>query len=167
MESSDITSGLPDDYVTHGFTSLSRLNVEAQRVLEGLNQSDDAGNQYILVLNMPRAIRSQLDENKNVLQGINFRLMFDGTTALIKIVPSEPHETATSRLRDNISLSAVWLGRQFMTSYGAGRRLTGQAWLQTRESKRMIVHTTDPTAQGKSAARFGLRWLLRPAYPSP
>jgi hypothetical protein len=110
MESSDITSGLPDDYVTHGFTSLSRLNVEAQRVLEGLNQSDDAGNQYILVLNMPRAIRSQLDENKNVLQGINFRLMFDGTTALIKIVPSEPHETATSRLRDNISVSGVLAG---------------------------------------------------------
>ncbi|GIC86321.1 uncharacterized protein Aud_002689 [Aspergillus udagawae] len=28
--------------------------------------------------------------------------MFDGTTALIKIVPSHPHGFATSRLRDNI-----------------------------------------------------------------
>ncbi|PKX91341.1 uncharacterized protein P174DRAFT_461935 [Aspergillus novofumigatus IBT 16806] len=107
MESSNITSGLPDDNVTHPFTSLSRLNIEAQRVLERLNQSDDARNQYILALNLPQAIRSQPDENKNVLQGINFRLMFDGT---IKIVPSEPHETATSRLRENISLSAALAG---------------------------------------------------------
>ncbi|KAF4212562.1 hypothetical protein CNMCM8980_000769 [Aspergillus fumigatiaffinis] len=110
MESSNITSGLPEDSVTHPFTSLTRLNMEAQWVLQTLDQNDDAGNQYILVLNLPRAIRARLDENKNVLQGINFRLMFDGTTALIKIVPSEPHETATSRLRDNISVSAVLAG---------------------------------------------------------
>ncbi|GFG09900.1 hypothetical protein IFM5058_04656 [Aspergillus udagawae] len=107
MESSNITSGLPDDYVTHPFTSLSRLNIEAQRVLERLGENDDAGNQYILVLNLPRAIRSQLDENKNVLEAINFRLMFDGTTALIKIVPSHPHESATSRMRDNIFASLL------------------------------------------------------------
>ncbi|GIK05235.1 hypothetical protein Aspvir_009339 [Aspergillus viridinutans] len=110
MESSNIMSGLPDDYITHPFTSLSKLNIEAERVLERLNQNDDAGNQYILVLNLPRAIRTHLDEDKNVLQGINFRLMFDGTTALIKIVPSHPHEYATSRLRDNITFSAVLAG---------------------------------------------------------
>ena len=110
MEPSNITSGLPEDYVTHPFTSLSKLSIEAERVLERLNQNDDAGNQYILVLNLPRAIRSQLVENKNVLHGINFRLMFERTTALIKVVPSEPHETATSRLRDHITASAVLAG---------------------------------------------------------
>jgi hypothetical protein len=110
MGPSHITSGLPEDYVTHPFTSLSRLGIEAERVLERLNRNDDAGNQYILVLNLPRAIRSQLVENKNVLQGIDFRLMFERTTALIKVVPSEPHETATSRLRDHITVSAVLAG---------------------------------------------------------
>jgi hypothetical protein len=56
MEPSNITSGLPDDYVTLPFTSLSRLNIEAQRVLERLSENDDAGNQHILVLNLPRAL---------------------------------------------------------------------------------------------------------------
>ncbi|EAW17080.1 uncharacterized protein NFIA_004360 [Aspergillus fischeri NRRL 181] len=64
MEPSHIRSGPPDDCVTHFFTSLSKLKIAAQRVLERLNQNDDAGNQYILVLGLPRAIRSLLDENK-------------------------------------------------------------------------------------------------------
>jgi hypothetical protein len=128
MESLNITSGLPDDYVTHRFTSPSRLNIEAQRVLDRLSENGDAGNQYILVLNLPRAIRSQLDKNKNVLQGINFRLMFDGTTALIKIVTSHPHGFATSRLRDNI-FAALLAGTSMDDILWAGTQPTGSQWL--------------------------------------
>jgi hypothetical protein len=59
----DTRCGLPDDYVTHPFTSLKRLKIQ-QRGLE-LN----AGNQYILVLNLPRVIRTQLGVQQECLAG--------------------------------------------------------------------------------------------------
>ncbi|RHZ59397.1 uncharacterized protein CDV56_104734 [Aspergillus thermomutatus] len=104
LESSDITSGLPDNYITHPFTSLKRLKIDAQRVLERLNQNSDAGNQYNLVLNLPRAIRTQLGGDKNALEGITFRLMFEATTALIKIVPRDVYCVYLSQLWGHIPL---------------------------------------------------------------
>lgn len=107
---SNITSGLPADYVTHPFTTVTRLHREAQRLLERLHQNEEEGNQYILILNLPPSVRSQLAEERSTLPGINYRLMFDGTTALIKIIPSSAHENATSRLHDNITVLAVLAG---------------------------------------------------------
>lgn len=70
---------------------------------ERLNQNNDAGNQYILELNLPRAIRTQLGEDKNALQGIASRFMFDGITCL-------QHDTPNRRPSDNILIHSFFGG---------------------------------------------------------
>lgn len=68
---------------------------------ERLNQNNYAGNQYIPVLSLPRAIRTQLGEDKNALQGIASLFMWDGTTCL-------QHDSPTSRPGDNILIDSFF-----------------------------------------------------------
>lgn len=63
---------------------------------------NDDGNQYIVLLNIPKAVRVQLDEDKNVLDGVGFRFMFEGNVGVIKVVPSYIPNAITGRLSSSI-----------------------------------------------------------------
>jgi hypothetical protein len=46
-------------------------------------------NPFSLICNLPKPIREWLDDNyKNVLDGIPYRLMFEGNIGLVKIIPN-------------------------------------------------------------------------------
>jgi hypothetical protein len=46
-------------------------------------------NTFSLICNLPKPIREWLDDNyKNVLDGIPYRLMFEGNISLVKIIPN-------------------------------------------------------------------------------
>ncbi|OJJ46425.1 hypothetical protein ASPZODRAFT_16191 [Penicilliopsis zonata CBS 506.65] len=81
-----------------------------QNVLDNLNRNDDSGNQFIVILGIPNAVQTQLDENRNSLDGIPFRFMFDGSTGLIKIIPSYAHAAATHKFVDTITYTGAALG---------------------------------------------------------
>lgn len=63
---------------------------------------NDDGNQYIVLLNIPKAVRVQLDEDKNVLDGVGFRFMFEGNVGVIKVVPSYIPNAITGRISSSI-----------------------------------------------------------------
>ncbi|EAW12201.1 uncharacterized protein ACLA_061630 [Aspergillus clavatus NRRL 1] len=108
-EPSGIMSGLKN-YITHPFTSMDSLIPDAHNVLDCLNQHEDSGNQFILILNLPKPTLVLLDEDKNALDGVEFRFMFEGTTGFIKIVPSYTHNAITRRLALAITYGTVRAG---------------------------------------------------------
>lgn len=77
IQPTSIISGLPSGYISQSFSDLKNLQVNAEAVLDQLDANDD-GNQYILLLNMPKAVRVRLDEDKNVLDGVGFRFYVRG-----------------------------------------------------------------------------------------
>lgn len=99
-------SCLPPSYILRSFSSLRALRIDAEQVLRQLDERDD-GNQYIILLNMPKSIRVQLDENKNLLNGVGFRFMFENSAGLIKIVPSYAHDAITRRLSSSIDRLSI------------------------------------------------------------
>lgn len=103
-------SGLPDNYVMRGFSSIKALVADARAILDELERNQESGNQYLLALSIPTAIRVKLDENKSALGGIPFRLMFDGASSLVKVIPSFAHGASTRRLAENILFSSLMVG---------------------------------------------------------
>ncbi|OJJ46408.1 hypothetical protein ASPZODRAFT_1961593 [Penicilliopsis zonata CBS 506.65] len=83
------------------------LRADAQRALDELHRNNDSGNRYILLPNLPRAIRIQLDKDKNMLDGIPFRLTFEGRTGVMKIIPSYTHGVVTRRIADEILFQSM------------------------------------------------------------
>jgi hypothetical protein len=92
---------------------MTSLITAARVVLGNLNQNNDAGNQYIVVLGLPKSIRTHLNEDKNALDGIGF-FMFEDAVGLIKIVPSyahaHAHDATTSKVPDTMTIRMVGMG---------------------------------------------------------
>lgn len=101
-----IVSGLPSGYISHSFSTLKDLQTKAQQVLKQLDANGD-GNQYMLLSNLPKAVRVQLDEDKNALNGVGFRFMFEGSVGVIKIVPSYVHNAITRHLSSSIDRLSI------------------------------------------------------------
>ena len=57
-----------------------------------------------MVLDLPEFARARLDNDKDVLGGIEFRFQFDETTGVIKI-HSAAHDATTENLKDDASLA--------------------------------------------------------------
>ena len=110
VEPAGIMSGLPSGYVMRTFSNMKALIADAHAVLDKLNQNQDDGNQYLLLLSPPTSIRVRLDTDKNALDGIPFRLMFDGPSALVKVIPSFVHDASTLRLVQKILYGCFSIG---------------------------------------------------------
>lgn len=110
VEPSGIMSSLPPNYAMRSFTSMQALTADARAILGELNRNQDNGNQYLLVLSLPTAVRVHLDSDKNALDGIPFRLMFDRASALVKVIPSFEHDVSTRGLVENILFKIFILG---------------------------------------------------------
>lgn len=107
---SGVMSGLPSNHLLKSYTSMTSLITAARVVLGNLNQNNDAGNQYIVVLGLPKSIRTHLNEDKNALDGIGLRFMFEDAVGLIKIVPSYAHDATTSKVHDTMTIRMVGMG---------------------------------------------------------
>jgi len=107
---SGVMSGLPSNHLLKAYTSMTSLTTAARFVLDNLNQNNDAGNQYIVVLGLPKSIRTHLNEDKNALDGIGFRFMFEDAVGLIKIVPSYAHDATTRKVSQTMTIKMVGMG---------------------------------------------------------
>lgn len=103
-------------------------------------KNDSEANQYTLVLNLPNGVRDQLADDKNTLDGIPFRFIFEGQTGLIKIVSSYSHDAAARRFAGRIMAMCRGMGFSMKESNG---------WMGS------VFHYTSPAladaTQGKSA----------------
>lgn len=82
-------SGLPPSYILRSFSSLGALRIDAEQVLRQLDERDD-GNQNIILLKIPKPMRVQLDENKNLLNGVGFRFMFENRALVVSLAAGQP-----------------------------------------------------------------------------
>jgi hypothetical protein len=92
-------STLPDDHVTRVFSSMKRLAAAANEVFTSLNKQESS-NQWILVLGLSAATIKRLADDHRCLDGINYRFQWEGTSGLIKVVPSARHEIITAHVVD-------------------------------------------------------------------
>jgi hypothetical protein len=66
--------------------------------LESLKENGN-GNQWITVLNLSAQTIQKLDEeHDSSLGGIQYRFQWEGTTGLIKVVPSQAHDATTDKV---------------------------------------------------------------------
>lgn len=88
-----ILSDLPVGHVLHIFSSLNKVQKEAAEIFKLLNENENCdGNQWIVVLGLSqRAIEILDGERRDILGGTSFRFQLEGSTGLVKIVPSSTH----------------------------------------------------------------------------
>lgn len=89
LQLATIMSGLPPSYILRSFSSLGALRIDAEQVLRQLDERDD-GNQNIILLKIPKPMRVQLDENKNLLNGVGFRFMFENRALVVSLAAGQP-----------------------------------------------------------------------------
>lgn len=92
----NLMAGLPAEHSMHIFSNRARLQEEAQEVQDALTRNECEGNQWILVLGISNSVIDKLDNDKDFLGSINYRFQWEGTTGLIRIIPSAPHEQINS-----------------------------------------------------------------------
>ncbi|KAI2791265.1 hypothetical protein POX_c04122 [Penicillium oxalicum] len=96
VSSPSLMDGLPDTYTVHRFSTMKRLQAEAQRTRQNLLETED-GNQWIVVLGLSPSVIQKLDDDHTSLGDVTYRFQWEGTAGLIKVVPSHSHDTTTDR----------------------------------------------------------------------
>lgn len=94
---------------THTWKSIKQLETAAREVYNKLQRNEDSGNQYLVVQGPTNYAIERLLDDRNILGGIGFRLMYEGSVGLMKIIQSPIHGCATNlftRLMD-IQLRAM------------------------------------------------------------
>ncbi|CAI7570042.1 unnamed protein product [Penicillium manginii] len=96
--SASLMSALPPEHVVRTFSGLKNLQIEAEKLLESLKENGN-GNQWIVVLNLStRTIQKLDEEHDSSIGGIQYRFQWEGTTGLIKVVPSKAHNETTDKV---------------------------------------------------------------------
>ncbi|KAJ6009233.1 hypothetical protein N7522_004249 [Penicillium canescens] len=96
--SASLMCALPPEHVVRTFSRLKNLQIEAEKLLESLKKNGN-GNQWIVVLNLStRKIQKLDEEHDSSLGGIQYRFQWEGTTGLIKVVPSKAHDATTDKV---------------------------------------------------------------------
>ncbi|CAI7661779.1 unnamed protein product [Penicillium viridicatum] len=103
-------SALPADRIVRTFSGFKGLRLEAKQLLKSLQEKGD-GNQFIVVLNLSAQTIEKLDEeHQSSLEGINYRFQWEGTTGLIKVVPSERHDGIINQISRAIDMKLIAMG---------------------------------------------------------
>jgi hypothetical protein len=93
--------GLPAGYTTRVFSQLKRLQADVEGIFQ-LLQKSQAGNQWLVVLGLSPSTIRKLDEDHNSLGGLEYRFQWEGSTGLIKVVPSHKHDMTTDQTTRSI-----------------------------------------------------------------
>lgn len=112
-------SNLPDNHVVRMFSSMKRLCAAANEVLTSLDRQEST-NQWLLVLGLSATTIKRLDEDRDCLQGINYRFQWQGTSGLIKVIPTARHETITSRVVFSVNDALATVGLDWADAEWAG-----------------------------------------------
>ncbi|KAL4780853.1 hypothetical protein BJX76DRAFT_364024 [Aspergillus varians] len=103
-----LISGLPTGYVVRTFSRFQRLQSDAKEILQSLKENHD-GNQWLVVLGLSRSTIQKLDDDHGSLGGVEYRFQWEGTSGLIKVLPSYTHDMTTDMVTRTIDdkLSAM------------------------------------------------------------
>lgn len=102
-------SSLPDNHIVRVFSSMKRLCAAANDVFSSLDKQEST-NQWLLVLGLSSTTIKRLDEDHDCLEGINYRFQWEGTSGLIKVIPTAQHEAVTSRVVFSVNDALARMG---------------------------------------------------------
>lgn len=116
----DMIEALPAGCVHRCFKDMQKLRLDAQHVLDTLEQNDEHGNQYLVVRSLTKQAINKLSNDMSCL-GVTFRFEFEGTTGIIKIMPGYRHETITNHVVETVNedLSGMGINKYYRTWGGA------------------------------------------------
>ena len=114
-----LPSALPDNYMVQVFSSMKRLRVAANEVFTSLDNKQST-NQWLLVLGLSSPVIRRLDEDRNCLERINYRFQWQGRSGLIKVIPTNQHETITTRVMFSVNDALAAMGLHWKDSEWVG-----------------------------------------------
>ncbi|OQE22815.1 hypothetical protein PENFLA_c012G09152 [Penicillium flavigenum] len=115
-----LMSALPPDHIVRTFSHFKGLRLEAEQILKSLTEIGD-GNQFMVILNLSaRTIKELDEEHHRSLGAINYRFQWEGTTGLIKVVPSERHDATSNNLSRAIDRKLTAMGIRWSEMIWAG-----------------------------------------------
>ncbi|KAJ5554915.1 hypothetical protein N7461_003385 [Penicillium sp. DV-2018c] len=118
--STSLMSGLPPEHIVRTFSHFKGLQLEAEKILKSLREKGD-GNQFMVILNLSaRTIKKLDEEHHSSLGAINYRFQWEGTTGLIKVVPSECHDATSNNLGRAIDRKLTAMGIRWSEMVWAG-----------------------------------------------
>ncbi|KAJ5246266.1 hypothetical protein N7468_001249 [Penicillium chermesinum] len=102
------TSSLPDNHIVQVFSSMECLRAAANDVFSSLDKQEST-NQWLLVFGLSSTTIKRLEDH-DCLEGINYRFQWEGTSGLIKVIPTVHHESVTSRLMFSLNDAFARIG---------------------------------------------------------
>lgn len=107
-EPSSLMTNLPHGYVMRSFTTFKQLQIDASNILKALQDNENDGNQYLLLLGLSKRSIERLDNRG--LSGLVYRFQWEGTVGLIKVIPSNEHEATTDQATRTIDEYLMAMG---------------------------------------------------------
>lgn len=108
-EPSSLMANLPLGYVMRRFTTFKQLQIDTSNILKVLQDNEENGNQYLVLLGLSKRGIERLDNQG--LSGLDYRFQWEGTVGLIKVVPSHAHNATTDQVTRTIDdiYPAFWM----------------------------------------------------------
>ncbi|KAF4763145.1 hypothetical protein HAV15_000824 [Penicillium sp. str.  len=111
-------TALPPGVVTHIFSRLEYVQLEAEKIAETLERDEEEnGNQFLVLLKISPRICERLFEDHDCLKRVNYRFEFEGGTGrgLLRVMPEYRHEYTTTGLlqKVNLQLDSMGLNEQY------------------------------------------------------
>jgi len=108
-----LMQGLPTGYAMRVFSQLERLQADAEKILQSLQENQD-GNQWLVVLGLSPSTIRKLDDDHSSLGGVEYRFQWEGSAGLIKVVPSRAHDITTDQVTRSIDDRLSAMGIRFI-----------------------------------------------------
>ncbi|KAL4895672.1 hypothetical protein BDV59DRAFT_172930 [Aspergillus ambiguus] len=123
------SDGVTSTVITRTYTTMKRLEQTVHDVLQTLQANDCNGNQWVQVLGLTKEAIERLDNDKESLEGVAFRFEWEGTTGLIKVIPSAAHESLLNDFSSKVAtelqnMGINWPDRRWIgtTTYKPGNK---------------------------------------------
>ncbi|KAJ5508030.1 hypothetical protein N7527_010173 [Penicillium freii] len=107
-DASSLMSDLPDGYVVHHFSRFKLLRTCAKTLLDSLQSESE--NQWLVIVGLSQTAIRKLDEDHSFLEGINYRFSWEGSSGLLKMIPSFEHDSITDTFTRVMDLSLIRMG---------------------------------------------------------
>ncbi|KAJ5100717.1 hypothetical protein N7456_006769 [Penicillium angulare] len=106
-----LMQGLPDGCTLRISPKIKQIQVAAKEILDLLEANEDTnGNQWLVILGLSPSTIRKLDDDHSSLGGMEYRFQWEGSTGLIKVVPSHSHDMATDYLTRAVDVRLVIMG---------------------------------------------------------
>ena len=142
----DPMAEVPRDYILKTFTNLKSLKKTAKEVLKKLEENNNQGNQWIVVVGLTQPARNCLSGDGPRLGNVVFRITLDGSVGVLKIVPGWPHEGITGDFHNQLERQFCTMGVPLAEyAWRRATRYDGSSYAKKEPDECLVPGTRMPT----------------------